>query len=152
MDSIIIILIVATPFIFYSYTCFPDVKVWKTSFFTYESTYFNSIYVFAWTFLQKFIFLMLMLIWFNTCNHWWNKAILVPIGMLFYQIIILLNDEIKFKDNGQLDKYFLFPLIVAICFIIILIRKKLLEKVKILDLKEEVDNEIIRIQKQLDNE
>lgn len=95
---------------------------------------------------------MLMLIWFNTCNHWWNKAILVPIGMLFYQIIILLNDEIKFKDNGQLDKYFLFPLIVAICFIIILIRKKLLEKVKILDLKEEVDNEIIRIQKQLDNE
>jgi hypothetical protein len=136
--SIIAILIGITPFIFYSYMCFPNVKVWETPFFTYTSKYYENVETFMWVFLQKFIFLYLMVIWFCTSKDWWHKAILIPIGMIAYQIINLLNDELKFKDE-YLDAIVLVPLVVIICFSLIMLRNKLALFIPILDLKEQID-------------
>tara|TARA_Y100000815_G_C13342992_1_gene500803 strand:+ start:3228 stop:3701 length:474 start_codon:yes stop_codon:yes gene_type:complete len=152
VDSILVICIVATPFIFYLYTLFPDVKRWETRFFVYESNYFESVYAFAWTFLQKFCFLWLMLIWFFTNKYWWNKALLVPIGMIFYQIIILVNDDIRLKDNQVLDKFFLIPLVVGICIALLLIRNKLSIYIQAFDLKEEIENKIKEVEKEVKND
>jgi hypothetical protein len=140
-NSIIAILIAITPFIFYSYLCFPSIKVWETPFFTFTSKYYENVETFAWVFLQKFIFIYLMIIWFMTCKYWWNKAILIPIGMLTYQTINLVNDEVKFKDSG-LDAIVVFPLVIVVCFILIKIRNKISFKIELLSLREMVDIEI----------
>jgi hypothetical protein len=139
--SIIAVLICAAPLLFYSYMCFPDVKVWETPFFVFDSKYYENVSTFMWVFLQKFVFLYLMVIWFYTSKNWWHKAILIPIGMIVYQIINLLNDELKFKD-GALDAVVVLPLVVVICFVLLQIRKKLAFTLEVLDLKEMVDIEI----------
>lgn len=148
--SIIAVLIGASPLVFYSYMCFPNIKVWETPFFVYTSGYYENVCTFMWVFLQKFIFLYLMVIWFFTSKNWWNKAILVPIGMMVYQIINLLNDELKFKDEA-LDAIIVLPLTVFICFVLLQIRKKLAFSLEVLDLKELVDIEIKKANDEISN-
>ena len=145
-DSIIAIVIAITPIVFYSYESFPDVKVWKTSFFTYTSLYYESVSTFVWVFLQKFIFLYLMIIWFFTSSNWWNKAILAPIGMLIYQIIILINDEVQFIETVKLDKFIILPIVIAILVFLVQMRNKLLFYINALDLKAQIENEIDKIE------
>jgi hypothetical protein len=88
-----------------------------------------------------------MLIWYFTCNHWWKKAILVPTGMLFYQIAILLNDEMHFKDDLRTDKFFIIPIIVTICIFLFLIRRKLIKKLDKLEFFQKIDARIQEIEK-----
>lgn len=145
-DSIIAIVIAITPIVFYSYESFPDVKVWETSFFTYTSLYYESVSTFVWVFLQKFIFLYLMIIWFFTSSNWWNKSILAPIGMLIYQIIILINDEVQFIETIRLDKFIILPIVIAILVFLIQMRNKLLFYINALDLKQQIENEIDKIE------
>lgn len=145
-DSIIAVIIATTPIIFYSYECFPDVKIWETSFFTYTSIYYQSVSTFVWVFMQKFIFLYLMIIWFFTSKNWWNKSILVPIGMLLYQITILVNDEIHFKDVFLIDKFFILTITAVFLFFLIKIRNKLLFYINAIDLKDQIEIEISKIE------
>lgn len=147
-DSIIAFLVLIAPFVFYSYLCFPTDKVWETYFFTYTSKFYESVETFMWVFLQKFIFLYLMIIWFFTSQNWWNKAILFPIVMLLYQMIILLNDDIKFKD-GELDKIFIIPVAVIICIALVFIKKRISKYTEALDLKEEIEHTINTIKSQI---
>jgi hypothetical protein len=101
-----------------------------------------------WVFLQKFVWLYLMIIWFFTSKNWWNKAILCPIGMLVYQIIILLNDEIKFKDES-LDKFVVIPIAIGVCAILLVVRQKLAFYVDAISLKERIEDDINQIEKEL---
>jgi hypothetical protein len=92
-----------------------------------------------------------MIIWFFTCKNWWNKALLVPIGMLFYQIINLLNDEIKFKD-GTLDFVVVIPITIILCIILVLIRQKIAKFIPALDLMDRVENEIKKLESEAKND
>lgn len=145
------VLIVATPFLFYSYTRFPEVKVWETSFFTFESHYYESVKTFAWVFLQKFVFIYLLLIWFFTCREWWKNAILVPIGMLVYQMTILLSDEIFLKDQLK-ELIILLPFVAIVCFSLWFIGKRLSMYSRAFDLKDEIELRIKEVEKELKND
>lgn len=101
-----------------------------------------------WVFMQKFIMIYVLLIWFWTCKDWWNKAIIVPLGMLIYQLIKLLNDEIFLTDELQ-DAQFVVPFTVLICAILFFIRKKLSFSARAIDLKKEIEQEITQIEKEL---
>jgi len=103
-----------------------------------------------WVFLQKFIFLYLLVIWYFTCQNWWNKAILVPIGMLLYQTINLLNDEMKFKDES-LDFFIVIPLSLIVCLFLIILRNKIASKISALDLMDTIDREIEKIEKEIND-
>ena len=91
-----------------------------------------------------------MIIWYFTCKNWWNKAILVPIGMLLYQTINLLNDEIKFKDEG-LDFVIVAPLTLGICSFLAIIRNKISTKIAALDLMDTIEKEIQKIEKEIND-
>lgn len=93
-----------------------------------------------------------MLIWYFTAKNWFKNAILVPVGMLFYQIIFLLDEEIKFQDEFILDKYIVFPLSCGICIFLLVIRSKLIFYADGLDLKEEIEAKIKEIQFELAEE
>ncbi|WP_233530740.1 hypothetical protein [Gelidibacter salicanalis] len=120
-----------SPFYFTIYESVPDIKIWSTSFFTYESHYYESVYVLAWTLTNKLVPLLLLFIWFFTCRHWWYHAILVPISMYFYQILIIFNDDLKFADYNQV--LYLLPVMALVIPSIYLIRAKIFNKINDVD-------------------
>ena len=85
--SLVATIIAATPFIFNLYQSVPDTQVWDTFLFTYNSGWYESANVSAWTLMNKIVPLMLLFIWFFTCRHWWFHTLLVPIAMYIYHII-----------------------------------------------------------------
>ncbi|MCF1191693.1 hypothetical protein LRR18_08860 [Mangrovimonas sp. AS39] len=131
LGSIIATLIAITPFVFNLYESVPDVKVWDTFLFRYESLYYESVFVLAWTLASKFIPLFLMLIWFFTCRHWWYHVLLIPIGMFIYQIIVIFDDDLSFADENEL--LYLLPVMAIIIPSIYLIRAQMFNKLNTVD-------------------
>mgnify|MGYP001187201292 FL=1 len=123
--SVIAFFILATPFLFYSYKSFPDVKLWETSFFSIK-TDFYSWFDFAWYFANKFVPIYLLLIWFFTCKHWWHWILLVPIGMYAFQLWGIINEN---RGLDELELYLLFPLMMILVPLIYLIRAKLFNQI-----------------------
>ncbi len=127
LGSVIATLIAITPYLFDLYESVPDVKVWNTFLFNYDSQYYGSARVLAWTLSNKTIPLILIFIWFFTCRHWWYHTLLVPIAMYIYQIIIILNDDLNYVDNNQI--LYLIPVMAIVIPTIYLIRARIFNKI-----------------------
>ncbi|MFC4721933.1 hypothetical protein ACFO5O_06355 [Geojedonia litorea] len=127
IGSIIATLIALTPYYFTLYESVPDTKVWDTFLFTYESGYYESAFILAWTLTNKLVPLFLLFIWFFTCRHWWFHTLLVPIALYVYQIIGVLNDDLKFFDTNQF--LYLLPVMAIVIPSIYLIRARMFNKI-----------------------
>ncbi|WP_130736905.1 hypothetical protein [Flavobacterium sp. J27] len=92
-----------------------------------------------------------MLIWFFTCREWWKNAILVPVGMLVYQIITLLNDEIFLKDELK-ELIVIMPFVFLVCLSLFYIGRKIAFYAKAFDLKEEIERKIKEVEKEVRND
>lgn len=125
--SIIATLIAITPYLFYLYESVPDIQIWDTFLFTYDSKYYGSISILAWTLTGKIIPLFLLLVWFFTCRHWWYHVLLIPIAMYTYQIFITLNDDLNYVDSNQL--IYLIPIMAIIIPSIYLIRARIFNSI-----------------------
>lgn len=126
IGSIVGTLIATTPFIFYSYESVPNTKVWNTFLFTYESGYYQNAQTAMWILMMKFMPLLLLLIWFFTCRHWWYHALLVPISMFTFQVVA------AFHTDKYMDEFHIFYLLPIMCIVIpsiYLIRAKIFDKV-----------------------
>ncbi|WP_282042564.1 hypothetical protein [Winogradskyella flava] len=127
IGSIIATVIAGTPFLFYLYEYVPDVKVWETFLFTYNSNHYESANTGVWVLMMKFVPLLLSLIWFFTCKHWWYHALLIPIVMFSFQTISAFNDEIIFMD--ELHIIWLLPFMAIVIPSIYLIRAQMFNKI-----------------------
>ncbi len=125
--SVVATLIAITPYLFSIHESVPNVKTWNTFFGTYDSIYYESLFVLAWTLTGKIIPLFLLFIWIFTCRHWWYHVILVPIAMYVYQIIIVLDDDLSFADNNQV--FYLIPVMVIVIPTIYLMRARIFNKI-----------------------
>ena len=135
-------LIAITPFLFYLYQTVPNTKVLDTFLFTYTSSYYGRVDVLAWVLANKAISLLLLFIWFLTCNHWWRHVILIPIAMYVIQISTILNDDINYLDSNQI--YYLVPIMLIMIPLVYLIRAQLIEKIKTINSTlEELENEFM---------
>ena len=123
LGTLIATFIALTPIIFNLYKSVPDVQIWDTFLFKLNSRYYGSATVLAWTLMIKVSPLLLFIVWFFTCRHWWYHAIIIPIGMHIYQIITILNDDLKFVDQHEL--IYLLPVMAVIIPSIYLIRAKI---------------------------
>lgn len=124
--SIIATIIAGTPFLFYIYEYVPSGKTWETFLFTYESNWFEDASTGIWVLMMKTIPLLLSIVWFFTCRHWWYHALIVPIAMFLFQVISALRAE-KYMD--ELHILYLLP-IMAITFpSIYLIRARMFDKI-----------------------
>ncbi len=130
--TIIVLIIASTPFIFYSYKSFPDDQVWEI--FGYSlSTEFPGWFNYAWYLVGKIVPLLLVLLWFFTCKHWWHWILLVPIAMYSFQLWGLIRES-----SGQydiLELYYVIPLMAVVVPFVYLIRAKLFNKMRGNDLK-----------------
>ncbi len=132
VGGFIVLLIAATPFIFYSYKSFPnDTKIWETPYFTID-TAFHSVNTYVWFLIGKVVPLYLLLLWFFTCKHWWHWILLVPIAMYAFQLWGIFNES---KGLDELEIYYVLPLMLIIVPAVYLIRAKLFSKVRQTDLK-----------------
>ncbi len=136
------VIIALTPYYFTIYESVPDKEVWSTSWFTYKSQYYTSLYVLAYTLTNKLVPLLLLFIWFFTCRHWWYHSLLVPIAMYVYQIIIIMNDDLKFADSNQF--LYLLPMMAIVIPSLYLIRAKMFNKLNDADKTfEELEQEFM---------
>ncbi len=132
IGGLIVLVIALTPFVFYSYDIFPgDSQVWETYFFTLTTGYASMAHL-AWYFVGKAVPLLLLLIWFFTCRHWWHWIILVPIAMYSFQLWGVINQN---YNMDELEIYYIIPLMMVIVPFVYLIRAKLFAKVRGADLK-----------------
>ena len=129
--GIVVLLIAISPFLFYLYESFPDTQIWETSIFTIETSY-DSMYAFAWYLSSKSIPLLLLLIWFFTCKHWWHWIILVPISMYAFQLWGIINES---NSMDEVEIYYVIPLMMILIPSVYVIRAKLFDKVRGNDLK-----------------
>ncbi|TBW29327.1 hypothetical protein [Gramella sp. KN1008] len=145
LGSIIALTIAFSPYLFYLYEIFPSAPVWETSFFTYESKFYLDVLTAAWTYLGKIVPLLLLLIWFFTCKHWWYHVILIPTGMYAFQLVVAFYQDVymdtsRFMDiNGLL---YLAPFFIIILSIVYLVRVKIFDRVYGIDLSELEETEI----------
>ncbi|KAB8153552.1 hypothetical protein EZY14_009975 [Kordia sp. TARA_039_SRF] len=134
-DSLIIFLIFISPFLYYLYEYSPDGDVWKTNWFTITSNGYQDLYISFWMYLSKTIPLLLLILWFLTCKHWWYHIILVPIAMYAFQLANAL-----YKNSLKVDEieiYWLIPIMMVVVPIVYLIRIKLFDKLVLgIDLKK----------------
>ncbi|MEM0516767.1 MULTISPECIES: hypothetical protein [Aequorivita] len=130
--GIIVFIIGCTPLLYYAYESFPsDTQVWKTFLFTF-TTEFPSIYQYAWFLTGKIIPVILLLIWFFTCKHWWHWIILVPLSMYVFQLFNLI------KQNFGVDEVeiiYVIPIMMVVIPFVYLIRAKLFSQMRQDDLK-----------------
>ena len=140
LGSIIALTIAFSPYLFYLYEIFPSGPVWENSLFTYESIYYENVLTAAWTYLGKIVPLLLLLIWFFTCKHWWYHAILVPIVMYSYQITITFYQDFYAPQNEFVmdanQLIYLAPFFIVILSIVYLIRVKIFDRIYGIDLSE----------------
>ncbi|WP_299241321.1 hypothetical protein [uncultured Aquimarina sp.] len=132
--SIIAILIAIIPFMFYFTDIFPDGAVWENSFFTYKSRYYESVSTFIWVAFSKLVPLLLFIIWYLTCKHWWSKIILIPIGLFFFQLISILNEDSDVVDSQEI--YYAIPFVIIILSVVYTVRVRIFDKIHNIDLSE----------------
>lgn len=132
IGGVVVLLIAVTPFLFYSYDSFSrDSQIWETQLFTLSTSY-PSLYHLAWYFVGKAVPLLLLLIWFFTCKHWWHWIILVPIAMYAFQLWGVMNEN---WGLDELEIYYVIPLMMVLIPLVYLVRAKLFNEVRGNDLK-----------------
>ena len=123
--------IAVTPYLYSLYESVPETKVWHTFLFTYNSTHYGDANLAMWVLTGKLLPLILILLWFFTCRHWWYHALLVPVVMYSYQIIVFFNDEYTYIDEFQL--LYLVPFMAVIIPSIYLVRARIFNRLNTVD-------------------
>ena len=127
IGSIAATIVGATPFLFYLYEYVPSAEKWETIFGTYHSKHYGDANVAMWVFSMKIVPLILSLVWFFTCRHWWYHALIIPIAMFSFQCIGAFNDDVRFMD--ELHIVYLLPVMAIIFPSIYLIRARMFNKI-----------------------
>tara|TARA_R110000868_G_scaffold156072_1_gene382736 strand:- start:110 stop:694 length:585 start_codon:yes stop_codon:yes gene_type:complete len=125
LGSIVALIIAISPYIFYTYNYFPKGEFLDLFFFTYESKYQESIVMVMWLAMNKIIPIILLILWFFTCKHWWYHVILIPIAMFSFQLFSQINED-RFLDETEI--YWLIPIMLVITPFVYFIRVKLFDK------------------------
>jgi len=135
-NTIFALIIALTPYLFQLYEYAPEnTQVWETSWFKIEDTNYLDLRTAFWVYMNKLIPLLLMIIWFLTCNKWWYHVILIPMCMYGFQFYTALNNETSILDIVEI--YWLLPIMGIIIPFVYLIRIKLVDKyVHGIDLKK----------------
>ncbi len=133
--------LVAVPFLFYAYRLIPTTLEETTILgVSIEAGAHGNLNYYAYYFFTKVVFAIGFCIWFLTCRYWWRWGILVPIAMLLFQIMGVVNTSISYID--EFDFWYSLPVVLPILAILVAISHKLRFYAQGLDLRDEIENEI----------
>lgn len=138
--GIIVLILAITPFVYYLYESFPaDSQVWETSLFSIDTKY-PSFYQYAWFLTGKLTPIVLLLVWFFTCKHWWHWIILVPLAMYIFQLWSIIHQS---RSVDEVELIYLIPLMMVLIPFVYLVRAKLFNKIREGDL-ESFEEELLQ--------
>ncbi len=141
IGSLIATFVALTPYYFYIYKYVPEERLWVTSWFTYDSHSWEDANYVMWIFTGKFVPMLLIIVWFLSCRHWWYHVLIVPIAMYIYQIFGLFNENIGYIDEFQLKH--LFPLMAIVIPLIYLIRARIFNRINTVEKSvQELEDEL----------
>lgn len=146
--SIIVLIILASPYLLYFHNSIPeDAENWETIFGTLKGGYYDTAQVFVYFILSKIVPLLLLVIWFLTNKHWWVHALIIPISVYLFQLIGVINDSAEPID--KIEFIYTIPIAVIVLVILYFIRSKMALYIQAVDLKKEMD-ENMKIQKKVE--
>jgi len=128
IEGLLALLIAISPIIFYSYKYIPfgDDNTWSILGINFTDNGYGEIAMAFYFYLSKIIPLMLLVLWFVTCKHWWYHAILIPIAMYSFQSYGVFSEDVNKIDENEI------LYLVVVCMIVIpmvyFIRVKLVDK------------------------
>lgn len=134
--SIILLIIIVSPYLLYIYQYLPDTTTWKTPLFTINSGIFPSVVYLGHVFFSKLVPLILLFIWFIDSKSWWYHAIAVPISTYIFQLVSVINDSAEYFD--QVEFAYSIPVTAIVLTILYLIRAKFGIYVSALQIQEEI--------------
>lgn len=138
IGSILALLIVSTPYLLYFYQNIPEgLKSYDTIFGSIKGGYFESVRMFIYYFVSKFVPLLLLFVWFITNKNWWVHALIIPISVYLFQLISVINDSEFYID--EVEFIYTVPFLVLILVILYFVRSKLSIYIQAVDLKKEMD-------------
>jgi hypothetical protein len=128
IESIIVLLIAVSPFLFKLYDYLPkeENSTFSILGITIGSNGFANVSTYVWFMMGKIIPLYLLVLWFLTSKDWWYHIILIPIAMYSFQIFeeYFVNDEII--DSANI--LWVLPICMIIIPFVYFIRIKLYDK------------------------
>jgi hypothetical protein len=139
-DLVIALIIIALPFLYYTYRYFPTTQVWEGFFFTIDSGDFEEVYFFMWLVNIKLYIIVLLSVWLITCKHWWRYAILVPLIIELFKLSGLLNSENTFFD--EIDFINSLPITIPVILFVLFLSKLMNHYSKFQDINTELVDEI----------
>lgn len=141
LGVVIAVIIIATPFLFYSYrlisTDLTEVEILGI---TIKAGEHGNLNYYAYYLFTKLVFLLLFILWYITNKYWWKNAILVPMTMMIFQIVSVVNTSVNYID--EVDFWYSLPIIIAVLVPVIYTSRKLNFYTTGLDLKDEIELEI----------
>ncbi|TSE08754.1 hypothetical protein [Aquimarina algiphila] len=144
---IVIIVLAMTPLLFYLYKIVPKgTTSWQFLTFTMETKGFRSVQIFIHAFFTKFTFVLSFSVWFLTCKHWWKWVLLIPLTMFLFQLTGVVNQNIEYID--EYDFWYSLPVTIPVLVFLIILRNRLKFYNDALDLKEQLDKEILELKKE----
>ncbi len=136
--SVIILLLIFTPYLLYVYKSIPgDVENFDSIFGLIKGGYYGSAQTYIYFLLAKFVPLFLLIMWFITNKHWWVHAIIIPISVYLFQLIIVINDSEQYMD--EVEFIYSVPITVIVLVILYFVRSKMALYIQAVDLKKEMD-------------
>ena len=128
LEGIFAVLISLTPIFFYYYKFLDTGADSSISILgiTITKNGFKNVSIAIYFYFSKIVPLILLIIWFITCKHWWFHAILIPIAMYSFQFVaVLYNDTSKIDEN---ELIYLLGVCMVVIPIVYFIRLKLVDK------------------------
>ena len=140
-DAVIILIIVALPFLFYIYRLAPDAAIWETNWFRIDAGEFGGVYFLLWLINKKSLLVLFLIIWFVTCKHWWRYVILVPLIIELFKLHSLYNDSLSSIDEIEFLQSLPFTIPVILFLILLSNRLGFFTRYSYLknDLNQEID-------------
>lgn len=139
IGSLVAVIMAILPYAFYYYEALPE-WLWSTELFSSLSASFDDNHFMAsWILFQKLVPLILLIIWFLTCRHWWYHVIIIPMSLYAFQLYNIFDFESKYIDSGEL--YFIVPVVIISLSLTYLARIKVFDKVNGIDISE-IEDEI----------
>lgn len=139
-DIIIALLIIALPFLFYTYKLVPDYSIWESQFFTINSGNWESVQYFFWILNIKLLIIFSLIIWYFTCKHWWKNVILIPFIIELFKLRSIFDESVEYID--EIEFFHSLPITIPIILFIIYLSKKIGYYSYYSDLHNEINQEI----------
>lgn len=134
IGTLVATIMATLPYLFYYYEALPE-WLWSLTLFKSLSSSFEGNNLMAsWILFQKLVPLLLLLIWFFTCKHWWYHTILIPISLYTFQLYTLFSSGNSFIDSGEL--FLVVPVVIISLSLAYLARIKVFDKIHGIDISE----------------